>query len=284
MTPVTVTADLLHELVAGSHAEGITSLAVAATVDHDSRTLLLVNPGRDFIDGTWELPTGQVLPGDTLDDALAKTLAAIGLDIDEVTAYLGHHDRYDPDGELTRVFCFTVSVTDPRSICRYARIGHWWADPDDLSCVPAPAALHHVGWAPATRHGPEDATPPLAGPLRTCAARLYAVEAGTELLIRHATWLHRSDFHQRFVHTSTTITGIIEAAAIDWPAVIIALDAGELPCSSGEARMLRLAASFVGGTPVNLRDALTGLDAGNADLVSQAVLHATGLQRQPLPR
>jgi 8-oxo-dGTP diphosphatase len=288
MTPVTVTAELLHGLVAGSHAEGITTLAVAPAVDHDDRILLIVAPGRDFIDDDWELPAGPVLPGDTLTDALAKALAAVGLDIDEVTAYLGHHDHYDTDGELTRVFCFTVTVTDPHSICRSARIGHWWADSDDLPDLAAAAALHPAtlaaSWTPATRgarRGSED--PPLAGPLRACVRSLYAAEAAIELLIRHAAWLHRNDFCHRFVRTSTSITSNAGTAAIDWPAAITALDAGELPCSGSEAQMLRLAASLADGTPVNLRDTLTGLDSGNTDLVSRAVLHATGHKQQRLP-
>jgi hypothetical protein len=40
--------------------------------------------------------------------------------------------------------------------------------------------------------------------------------------------------------------------------------------------MLRLAASLAGGIPVNLRDALTGIDGRGIQLVVQAVLHASG--------
>lgn len=69
MTPVAVTTDLLHSLVTGSHAEGVTAMAVATTVDHDGLVLLIVEPGLDFIDDTWQLPTGPVLPGETLTDA-----------------------------------------------------------------------------------------------------------------------------------------------------------------------------------------------------------------------
>jgi hypothetical protein len=57
--------------------------------------------------------------------------------------------------------------------------------------------------------------------------------------------------------------------------VIAALD-GSLPCSGGENRMLRLAASLAAGIPVNLRDALTGIDSRGTQLVVQAVLHASG--------
>jgi hypothetical protein len=67
-----------------------------------------------------------------------------------------------------------------------------------------------------------------------------------------------------------------DAADVDWPAAISALNTGLLPSSRSEARILRLAASLAGGIPVDLRDALTGLDSRNIDLVSQAVLHANG--------
>ena len=64
-------------------------------------------------------------------------------------------------------------------------------------------------------------------------------------------------------------------AVIDWPAAIAALD-DSLPCSGSENRMLRLAASLADGTPVNLRNTLTGLDDHNIQLVINAILHASG--------
>ncbi len=93
--------------------------------------------------------------------------------------------------------------------------------------------------------------------LRACAAGIYPAEAGVGLLIGHDTWLHRGA-----------------------TAAIAALDAGDLPCSGGEQRMLRLAASIAGGTPVSLRDTLSGIDHRNVQLVITAVLHASG-QRPP---
>ena len=41
--------------------------------------------------------------------------------------------------------------------------------------------------------------------------------------------------------------------------------------------MLLLAASIAGGTPVNLKDTLPGIDRRNASLVVSAVAHAAGL-------
>jgi hypothetical protein len=80
-------------------------------------------------------------------------------------------------------------------------------------------------------------TPALQAALRACAAGLYPVEAGVDLLIAHAWLLDRSDFRDRFIHHGTSITdGITDMAEIDWAAAINALDAGELPCSVNTAK------------------------------------------------
>ena len=44
--------------------------------------------------------------------------------------------------------------------------------------------------------------------------------------------------------------------------------------------MLRIAASIAGGVLVDLRETVTGLDEGNAVLVSRAVCHAAGCGRR----
>ena len=119
MTPTPVTTSLLHHLISGSHAEGITALAVQAAICHHTRILLIAHHGDDFIDDTWQLPGGPVLPGQTLTDALHPTVAAIGLTINEVTGYLGHQDH--PDDEITRTFCFAVTITDPDANTGQAR-------------------------------------------------------------------------------------------------------------------------------------------------------------------
>jgi hypothetical protein len=65
-------------------------------------------------------------------------------------------------------------------------------------------------------------------------------------------------------------------ANVDWAAAINALDAGGLPCSAGEQRMLRITASIGDGIPVNLQDSLTGLDERNIQLLIRALLHTSG--------
>ncbi len=119
-------------------------------------------------------------------------------------------------------------------------------------------------------------TADLTAALRAHAQGLHSLEAATELLISHASWLRRADFLHHLAHTTPDQIEGTPTAPIDWPDAIAALDHGHLPCSGGEARMLRLAASLAEGVPVDLRDALTGLDSRNAELVSRAVKHATG--------
>jgi hypothetical protein len=122
----------------------------------------------------------------------------------------------------------------------------------------------------------------LPAALRACARGIYPLEAGVGLLISHGSWLDREDFQDQFIHTAISITdGVTEMAQIDWQAAISALDARRLPCSGGEERMLRLAASLAGGIPVSLRDTLTGIDHRNIELVITAVLHAWGQRPAP---
>jgi hypothetical protein len=173
-----------------------------------------------------------------------------------------------------------VTVTDPTRMRRNALFGHQWIQ---LTRFPLPlpgattAASRHfaclaAGMPTATPTRPE---PALAEALRANARGLYAAEAATELLIG-SPWLHRADF-TRFVHTGTYAAEDATAIAdIDWASAINALDAGDLPCSAGETRLLRLAASISEGLPVDLRRTLTGLDDTTIDLTVQAVQHAAG--------
>lgn len=119
-------------------------------------------------------------------------------------------------------------------------------------------------------------TADLTAALRAHARGLHCREAAVELLISHACWLRRDDFLHHFLHITPGLVDGTPMALIDWPEAIAALDREQLPCSGGEGRMLRLAASLAEGIPVDLRDALTGLDSHNAELVSHAVKHATG--------
>jgi hypothetical protein len=112
--------------------------------------------------------------------------------------------------------------------------------------------------------------------LREHARGLHSSTAAVELLIAHQRWLHRIDFRDQFLFTGTDFDTEEETACIAWPAAVIALDQGCLPCSGSEARMLRIAASIGEGVPVDLRETLTELDAVNTALVARTVARAAG--------
>jgi hypothetical protein len=117
----------------------------------------------------------------------------------------------------------------------------------------------------------------LATALRASAADFYPLEAGTELLIGNGTFLRRDAFTTRFVHHGTSEA--TPMAAIDGDAAITAR--GGLPCSGGERRILQLSASLAYGTPVSLRDTVTGLDDHNTARLLTAIRHGTGKRPGP---
>ena len=114
--------------------------------------------------------------------------------------------------------------------------------------------------------------------LRAHAAGLLCAVAAVELLIRHATWLCRAEFVDRFVtvQADPALVGGAALAWVDWLDAADALTTGQLACSSGEAQILLIAASIAEGVPLDLGNAVTGLDATNSALVARCVLAAGG--------
>ena len=124
----------------------------------------------------------------------------------------------------------------------------------------------------------------LAAALRVWAKGLLATEAAVELLIGHRRWPYRGDFRDAAVDFGRHAFSGQVIAAVDFEAAAGALAAGALPCSGSEGQVLRLAASIACGVPVDLGDAVTGLDEATAGLVADAVLHAAGHGRLPAGR
>jgi hypothetical protein len=108
------------------------------------------------------------------------------------------------------------------------------------------------------------------------AEGLLSAEAAVELLIGHRLWLFRGDFLGIAVEPGWEVFSGRVVAVVDFGAAARALEAGVLPCSGSEGRVLRIAASIAEGVLVDLREAVTGLDEGNAVLAAGAVLHAAG--------
>jgi hypothetical protein len=99
--------------------------------------------------------------------------------------------------------------------------------------------------------------------------------AAVELLIGHRFWLCREDFVASFVEVDASVGGTA-VAFLDWGPAVRALGSGRLACSASQGQVLRVAASLAEGIPVDLREALSGLDERNLSLVVAAVLAAGG--------
>ncbi|MHB8671381.1 MAG: hypothetical protein ACYDAD_12655 [Acidimicrobiales bacterium] len=119
--------------------------------------------------------------------------------------------------------------------------------------------------------------------LREHAKGGFCAEAAVELLIGHRSWLLCNDFVGGFTETFDSTVDGPPMAFVDWSAAVVALESGQLPCSSSEGQVLQLAASLAEGIAVDLREAVSGLDATNAALAAEALLHAAGHGRADLP-
>jgi hypothetical protein len=112
----------------------------------------------------------------------------------------------------------------------------------------------------------------------------YCAEAAVDLIVEHQTWLSRSDFRRRAIWTDPVEevpNGTTRCAVgIDWDAAADVL--ASVPASASERRVLALVIALAAGDvhPVDLGDALCGLDRRNTAHVLRAVAHAAGLHER----
>ncbi|WP_433598421.1 NUDIX domain-containing protein [Nocardia sp. CA-135953] len=101
----------LIELTTGATSDGVQQLVVGAVVQHNGKVLLLQRPEDDFMGGIWELPSGKVELGETLDPALIREVKEeTGLAVADVRTYLGSFDYESGSGKKSRQFNFAVDV------------------------------------------------------------------------------------------------------------------------------------------------------------------------------
>lgn len=102
---------LIEQLTAEAAADGVQQLVVGAVVEHDGRVLLLRRPEDDFMGGIFELPSGKVELGESVDVALVREVAEeTGLDVASIRDYLGSFDYTSGSGKKSRQFNFVVDV------------------------------------------------------------------------------------------------------------------------------------------------------------------------------
>lgn len=120
---------LLETLTSDAERDRVQQLVVGAVVAHDGKILLLQRPADDFMGGIWELPSGKVDPGETLDQALIREVKEeTGLDIARIRKYLGEFDYQSGSGKKSRQFNFTVDILDPEPVQLTEHDAYTWTD------------------------------------------------------------------------------------------------------------------------------------------------------------
>jgi hypothetical protein len=116
----------------------------------------------------------------------------------------------------------------------------------------------------------------LAATLQTVADGSPALHAAIGLLIDHGLWIKRLAKQPGLLLIDYSGPAP-EPYGIDWLKVVEALAAKDLPASSGELRILAIAASLADtAARIPLGDAVSGLDATNLDRVLNAITEANG--------
>lgn len=128
-----------------------------------------------------------------------------------------------------------------------------------------------------TDNGPVTIDPDkLADTLQTAADGSPALRAAIGLLVDHGLWIKR--LAERPGLLLIDYSGPApEPYAVDWVKVVEALAAKDLPASSGELRILAIAASLAHpAARIPLGDVVSGLDAVNLRRVLTAITEANG--------
>ncbi|WP_254854197.1 NUDIX hydrolase [Nocardia donostiensis] len=74
-------------------------------------------PGNDFMGSIWELPSGKVEPGETLDQALTREVTEeTGLQVTGIGRYIDNFDYRSGNGKHSRQFNFTVQCAAPEPV------------------------------------------------------------------------------------------------------------------------------------------------------------------------
>ncbi|MGW5789213.1 NUDIX domain-containing protein [Saccharopolyspora sp. NPDC003752] len=117
-------------------ADGIQQQVVGAVIDRGGEVLFLQRPDDDWRGGTWELPSGKVEPGEGLIAGLHREVQEeTGLQIAEITGYLGAFDYVSGSGKRSRQHTWSVTVVNAGAVRLTEHDAHAWAAADDAPPV-----------------------------------------------------------------------------------------------------------------------------------------------------
>ncbi len=122
-----IDASFVQGLVSDAERDDVRQLVVGAVVQHDNSVLLLQRPEDDFMGGIFELPSGKVEAGESIDVALLREVKEeTGLDPSRVADYLGCFDYISGSGRKSRQFNFAVDVLASEPVLLQEHDAHLW--------------------------------------------------------------------------------------------------------------------------------------------------------------
>ena len=134
-----------RQLVDAARDAGVDRLVAGAVVVRKGGILLLRRKYGDFMGGLYELPSGVIEPGETLEEALYRELTEeTGLRVAQVEGYLGSFNYLSGGGRTTRQFNFLVSVGEFACISLAEHDAFIWAQTSDLDRLSISEAVRNV--------------------------------------------------------------------------------------------------------------------------------------------
>jgi 8-oxo-dGTP diphosphatase len=138
-----IETSLLDQLSTLARSDGVQQFVVGSIVHDEDKVLLLRRPSDDFMGGIFELPSGKVEAGETLDDALIREVnEETGLAVTDIREYVGSFDYTSGSGKKARQFNFAVTVAQPKPVELQEHDAYLWAPLD--SDLPVTDAVNKI--------------------------------------------------------------------------------------------------------------------------------------------
>ena len=136
----------MDKLIVEALNSGISRYVVAAVITNKrSEVLLLQRPKDEFYGGIYELPSGKVEDDESLEEALYREVKEeTGLNVKNITRYLGHFDYLSKSKKPTRQFNFHVEVEDVSQIILKEHSSYVWVSPKDLHRYPVTEEVRKI--------------------------------------------------------------------------------------------------------------------------------------------
>ena len=126
-------------------SEGLVRYVVGAVIAEEDTVLLLRRKMDDFMGGIYELPSGQVDGGESLESALRREVfEETGLEIAEIHRHLSNFDYESKSGTRTRQFNFEVSVCRTSPVQLTEHDAHVWAGMRDIESYEVTSSVRKV--------------------------------------------------------------------------------------------------------------------------------------------